>query len=92
MHDSLETKAEKECLAWMCPVYQGSGIFRYMIAEPSNLNFNLYLEISLRVTQILMSSRQSAGHKGFDGGFNTPGACRSVCCCDRHEMHEVHGR
>lgn len=42
MHDSLETKAEKECLAWMYPVYQGVGIFRYMIAEPSSLNFDLY--------------------------------------------------
>lgn len=47
MHDSLETKAEKEWLAWMYPVYQGAGIFRYKIAEPSNLNFDLYLEFTL---------------------------------------------
>lgn len=92
MHDRLEPKAEKEWLAWMYPVYQGAGIFRYKIAEPSNLNFDLYLEFALCVTQILLSCRQSAGHKGFDGGFNTPGARWNVCCCDRHEMHEVHGR
>lgn len=43
------------------------------------------------VTQALMSCRQPAGYTSLDGGRHTPGPGWCVCCCDWHEMHEVHG-
>lgn len=38
-----------------------------------------------------MSCRQPAGYTSLDGGRHTPGPGWCVCCCDWHEMHEVHG-